>query len=89
MKFSDETEAVRIANDSRFGLNAFVQTNDLSRAHRVARQLEAGSVWVNTFSDISRKDRTAATSRAGSAARVAWRGLHEFLQTKNIRVGMR
>jgi aldehyde dehydrogenase (NAD+) len=53
MKFGDEAQAVRIANDSRYGLNAFVQTNDLGPAHRVARELEAGSVWINTFSDIS------------------------------------
>src|SRR6185369_3116102 len=38
IEFSDEAEAVRIANDTPYGLNAFVQTNDLSRAHRVARR---------------------------------------------------
>jgi acyl-CoA reductase-like NAD-dependent aldehyde dehydrogenase len=89
MKFSDEADAVRIANDTRYGLNAFVQTNDLGRAHRVARRLEAGSVWVNTFSDISPQGPYGGYKQSGSGRTGGLEGLHEFLQVKNIRIGMR
>ena len=47
--FSSEDEAVAMANDSAYGLAAAIWTTDLKRAHRVARQIEAGIVWVNTW----------------------------------------
>jgi acyl-CoA reductase-like NAD-dependent aldehyde dehydrogenase len=89
MRFSDEAEAVRIANDTPYGLNAFVQTTDLGRAHRVARQLEAGSVWINQFSDISPQGPYGGYKQSGFGRTGGLEGLHEFLQIKNIRIGMR
>jgi aminomuconate-semialdehyde/2-hydroxymuconate-6-semialdehyde dehydrogenase len=47
--FDSEAEAVRLANDSPYGLNAMVFTENLSRAHRVAAALRAGTVWTNCF----------------------------------------
>jgi len=47
--FDTEAEAVALANDTRYGLNAMVFTENLSRAHRVSAQLRAGTVWVNCF----------------------------------------
>ena len=47
MKFHDEAEALELANDSVFGLAASVWTKDLARAHRVAKAVEAGIVWIN------------------------------------------
>ncbi|MEI2777978.1 MAG: aldehyde dehydrogenase [Tetrasphaera sp.] len=48
-KFESEGEVVRLANDTRYGLNAMLFTENLSRAHRVASKLRAGTVWVNCF----------------------------------------
>jgi aminomuconate-semialdehyde/2-hydroxymuconate-6-semialdehyde dehydrogenase len=47
--FDDEDEAVALANDTRYGLSAMLFTENLSRAHRVAARLRAGTVWVNCF----------------------------------------
>jgi aminomuconate-semialdehyde/2-hydroxymuconate-6-semialdehyde dehydrogenase len=47
--FDTEDEAVELANDTRYGLNAMVFTENVGRAHRVAGRLEAGTVWVNCF----------------------------------------
>ena len=47
--FASEDEAIALANDSRYGLAGAIWTQDLSRAHRVARRIEAGIVWVNTW----------------------------------------
>jgi acyl-CoA reductase-like NAD-dependent aldehyde dehydrogenase len=88
IKFRDEAEAVRIANDTRYGLNAFVQTTDLRRAHRVARRLEAGSVWVNQFSDIAPQGPYGGYKQSGIGRTGGLEGLHEFLQIKNIRIAM-
>ncbi|MEB3049978.1 aldehyde dehydrogenase family protein [Mycolicibacter sp. MYC123] len=88
IRFSDDAEAVRIANDSRYGLNAFVHTRDLQRAHRVARQLQAGSVWVNTFSDMAPQGPYGGYKQSGFGRTGGVDGLYEFLQIKNIRIGM-
>jgi aminomuconate-semialdehyde/2-hydroxymuconate-6-semialdehyde dehydrogenase len=48
-RFDTEDDAVGAANNTRYGLNAMVFTENLSRAHRVAARLRAGTVWVNCF----------------------------------------
>ena len=88
MAFRDEAEAVRLANDTPYGLNAFVHTRGLARAHGVARRLESGSVWVNQFSDMSPQGPYGGYKQSGFGRTGGLDGLHEFMQTKNIRIGM-
>jgi 5-carboxymethyl-2-hydroxymuconic-semialdehyde dehydrogenase len=48
MPFSDEAEAVRLANATPYGLAAYVWTNDIRRAHRVAHAIDTGMCWINS-----------------------------------------
>ena len=48
MSFSDEAEALRLANDVKYGLAAYVWTRDLARGHRMGQGIEAGMVWINS-----------------------------------------
>jgi acyl-CoA reductase-like NAD-dependent aldehyde dehydrogenase len=53
IRFKDEEEALAMANDSQFGLAAGIWTRDLGRAHRMARGIRTGIVWVNTYRAVS------------------------------------
>ena len=48
IRFTDEAEALAIANDTRYGLAGYIWTRDFTRALRVADQLEAGMIWINS-----------------------------------------
>lgn len=87
-RFTDDDQAVRTANDTRYGLNAFVHTRDLRRAHRVSRALESGSVWINSTSRISPQGPYGGYKQSGFGRTGGWEGLLEFLQTKTIRIGL-
>lgn len=49
--FSSEEDALKMANDSQYGLGSAIFTQDITRAHRVARRIEAGMVWINSSND--------------------------------------
>jgi NAD(P)-dependent dehydrogenase (short-subunit alcohol dehydrogenase family) len=68
MPFDDEEEAVRLANDTEYGLSGSIFTRDLGRALRVARRVEAGNLSVNSHSSVRYWTPFGATSSPGSAA---------------------
>ena len=83
MPFDSEDEAISIANDTPFGLSAYLQTGDTERAHRVSRQLCAGMVQVNGASRASGSPfggfKQSGVGREGGAM-----GIEEFLEVKTI-----
>jgi aldehyde dehydrogenase (NAD+) len=85
--FTDEEEAVRIANDTRYGLGAGVQTSDVGRALRVSKALRTGTVGVNTYTVVPNVPfggyKTSGLGREGGRA-----GIEEFTELKAVTVAL-
>lgn len=82
--FDSEADALRLANDSEFGLAAAVMSADLERCERLARRLQAGIVWINcsqpTFSELP----WGGVKRSGIGRELGEWGLDNYLETKQI-----
>lgn len=88
MRFRDEEEAVRLANDTEYGLAAYLYTNSLRRAIRVAERLEAGSVGVNAGNVIDHRAPFGGWKQSGIGRELSHRGLDEYMEIKHIRIGL-
>jgi gamma-glutamyl-gamma-aminobutyraldehyde dehydrogenase len=80
--FDDEAEAVRIANDTRFGLAASVWTSDLSRALRVSEELHAGTVSVNTVDALSPMTPFGGFKQSGNGRDLSLHSLDKYTALK-------
>ncbi|BFM49179.1 aldehyde dehydrogenase [Marinomonas sp. THO17] len=83
MTFDSEEEAINLANDSKYGLGAALWTQDLSRAHRVSRKLEAGMVWVNTWGDGDTTVPFGGVKASGNGRDKSWHALEKYTELKN------
>jgi len=84
MKFTDENEAIRIANDTPFGLAACVWTTDETKAQRVARRLQCGTVWINTYGGFYNEAPFGGYKHSGFGRELGVEGLCEYTQLKHI-----
>jgi len=82
--FAGENEAVRIANDTVYGLGGGVFTTDLAKAHRVARRLECGTVYVNTYNMVNPQSPFPSWKQSGNAVERGMHGLLENTRCKNV-----
>ena len=82
--FDDEAEAIALANDGEFDLAGAVWTRDLTRGHRVARQLRAGTVWVNAYRSLSVMSPFGGMSGSGFGRSSGVDVLREYTQSRSI-----
>jgi acyl-CoA reductase-like NAD-dependent aldehyde dehydrogenase len=84
--FDHEEEAIHLANSTRYGLAAGVWTENLSRALRVSRALQAGQVWVNTYRALAVQTPFGGTKESGYGREKGEQALDEYLTTKNVMI---
>lgn len=82
--FEDEAETIKLANDTPYGLAAGVWTKDISRAHRIAAELEAGSVWINCQLATDLSMPFGGYKQSGWGRENGFDGVESYLQTKSV-----
>jgi betaine-aldehyde dehydrogenase len=83
-RFASEAEAIRLAEDTEFGLAAGIWTSDLDRAWRVGRAVRAGTVWINTYHHFYPEAEVGGFRGSGLGRQQGVDGLLEFTETKHL-----
>ena len=87
IRAKDEADAVRLANDSSFGLGAAIWTKDRARAERLAAQVEAGAVFVNGVVKSDPRLPFGGIKRSGYGRELSEFGIREFVNIKTVWIG--
>ena len=82
--FTDDAEVLALANDTEFGLAAGIWTRDVNRVHQMARRLEAGTVWVNTYRALTFNSPFGGYKASGIGRQNGIEAVYQYLQTKSV-----
>ena len=84
LRFHDEEEVLRLANDSKHGLAAGVFTTDSARALRMTRALQAGIIWVNTYRVVSPVAEAGGMKTSGYGRESGFQAIYDYTQSKTV-----
>ncbi|HKF53706.1 MAG TPA: aldehyde dehydrogenase family protein [Candidatus Acidoferrales bacterium] len=87
--FDDIDEAVREANKNPYGLAAAVWTRDIGKAHRIARHLQAGTVWINTYNNYDPAAAFGGFKMSGYGRELSVHALESYTQVKSVWVNLK
>lgn len=88
IRFHDEEEVIAMANDSEYGLGGAVWTKDINKAIRVARAVETGRMWVNTYNQIPEHSPFGGYKTSGIGRETHKMILNHYTQVKNIMINL-
>jgi len=88
IEFADVDEAIARANDSHYGLAAAVWTKDIKKAHHVARKLQAGTVWINTYNVYDTAAPFGGYKQSGFGREMSMHALDHYTQVKSVWVDL-
>ncbi len=86
--FSDEADAIRVANDTIYGLAGAVFTQDIAKAHRVIRKLRAGITWINTYHPTYNEAPWGGYRQSGIGRELGTYGYEAYTEVKQINVNL-
>lgn len=88
VKFKTEEEAIERANDTMYGLGSAIFTENISKAHRVARHIEAGMVWINSSNDSDFRIPFGGVKQSGIGRELGEAGLDAYSNKKSVHVNL-
>lgn len=86
--FRDEAEVLAIANGTPYGLGGGLWTRDLSRAHRVARAMRAGMVWINCYKRVNPGSPFGGVGASGYGREMGFEAMHDYTEAKSVWVNV-
>jgi len=86
--FADDDEALAIANGVKYGLGSGLWTSNLSRAHKIAREINAGMVWINSYKVVHPGSPFGGVGESGYGREMGFEAMREYTQPKSVWVNV-